>query len=190
MTKMVTYNIPPHLNWLLKFSNSQPFVMYIAEFNHYLTKQDLADIWQNTMPSIAKNVELQTTSLEHVLDFNQLFEGIDLTSIDNMKGVVFKAKKRASNNYYDLTAQADDQPSNLRIPWYSYNWPYDYFSLVELVNIKAGEVYQPQVDVTQQAIKSIIQSGGKILDAGSKDITNSPQDLKNFLNNLGSNKNG
>jgi hypothetical protein len=28
------------------------------------------------------------------------------------------------------------------IPWYTYNWPYDYFSLVELINIQQGEVFE------------------------------------------------
>jgi hypothetical protein len=144
MIKMVNYNIPPHLNWLYN-KDITPFVMYIAEFNHVLDKQELADIWQGTMPEIAKTPEEQNVVLEHFLGENELFGGVDITKY-NPKMKVFKIKKRAKNNYFDLTADVED---NKRydfgkgegvVPWYSYNWPYDYFSLVELVNIQAGEV--------------------------------------------------
>lgn len=146
MIKMVNNNIPPHLNWLYD-PNIQPFVMYIGEFTHVLSKQDLADIWQANMPEIARIPEEQTIEVEHFLGDNELFGGIDINKYD-IKLKVFKVKKRASTKYDDLLNNvSDNQQYNFAtnttdIPWYTYNWPYDYFSLVELVNVQAGEVYE------------------------------------------------
>jgi len=149
MKKMANYNVPPHLNWLLTPKRIEPFVMYIAEFESELSKQDLADIWQGTMPTIAQTPEEQQINLEHFIAKDQLF-GYDLGTAETpieifkkfeIKGKVFKIKKRANNNYYKLTANTedDDRFSTGGTDWYSYNWPYDYFSLVELVNVQAGE---------------------------------------------------
>ncbi len=140
MIKMVTYNIPPHLNWLETPEKKQPCVMFIGEFTHELTKQDLADIWQGTMPSITKNSEEQSVSLEYFLGEQELFGNLNLNDYD-ISMSVFKAKKRANTDYKQITLDPND--ANEKIPWYTYNWPYDYFSLVELLNIQAGEVYEP-----------------------------------------------
>ena len=148
MKKMVNYNIPPHLNWLLN-KEIKPIVMYIAEFESSLSKQDLANIWQGTMPTIAEESEEQEIAIEHFISKNELF-GYDLGTSETpieifkkfeIKGKVFKVKKRANTNYYKLTANTEDDArfAQSTDDWYSYNWPYDYFSLVELVNIQAGE---------------------------------------------------
>ncbi len=146
MIKMVNYNIPPHLNWLFD-TDIDPFVMYIAEFKHVLTKQDLADIWQGTMPQIAQTPEEQQVTLEHSLGPDQLLGNLDLGKYD-LKMKTFKVKYRANGSYYDMLDDIEDNKnykyvkSDTSIPWYTYNWPYDYFSLVELVNIQGGEVYE------------------------------------------------
>ena len=57
--------------------------------------------------------------------------------------MVFKVKRKANDNYYKLTADSRDDSKfdfrfsvgKLELP-YSYNWPYDYFSLVELAEIE------------------------------------------------------
>lgn len=146
MIKMVNYNIPPHLNWLFD-TDIDPFVMYIAEFSHVLSKQDLADIWQGTMPQIAQTPEEQRVTLEHSLGPDQLLGSLDLGKYD-LKMKTFKIKYRANGSYYDMLDDIEDNKnykyvkSDTSIPWYTYNWPYDYFSLVELVNIQGGEVYE------------------------------------------------
>ena len=59
--------------------------------------------------------------------------------------MVFKVKRRAEKSYYAVT---DDSTDDSRYkfdfkfgkgmtPDYSYNWPYDFFSLVELAKIDA-----------------------------------------------------
>ena len=136
MIKMVNYNLPPHLNWL--YTKLDPFVMYIGTFTHTLSKQDLADVWQGTMPEISMTAQEETLIIEHERNDTELFGNIDLNNYD-IKIKTFKIKQRANTDYAQITLNTQDQ--NNKIPWYSYNWPYDYFSLVELVNVQAGEIY-------------------------------------------------
>jgi hypothetical protein len=67
---------------------------------------------------------------------------------EDIRWMVFKGKKRAKYNYFaetqnsrddtrfkfDFQSNADTKDATLD---YSYNWPYDFFSLVELVNLEA-----------------------------------------------------
>jgi hypothetical protein len=140
MRKMLKYNLPAHLDWITN-RNIDPFVMYIAEFKSYLSKQDLADIWQGLMPSLSTNVDMESVSLEHNFGKNEFFHGKKLP--EDVKFKVFKVKKKAKVNYYSLTDSfIDDQKFSFnfataeKVPDYSYNWPYDFFSLVEAVNIE------------------------------------------------------
>lgn len=146
LTFMSTYNIPPHLNWL-KDKSLEPFVMYSAEFSHQLGKQDLADIWQGTMPKIATTPEEQQVVSEYSLDGTGMISRSELDQYlkVGMYIKIFKVKYRGKMAYAEITAGAEDDArfaQQFGDKWYSYNWPYDYFSLVELLNIKAGEVYE------------------------------------------------
>ena len=58
--------------------------------------------------------------------------------------LVFKVKQKAKTNYYNLTATIDSEDDN--IPYYSFNWPYDFFSLVEMIKINAA--YKLESDPT------------------------------------------
>jgi len=134
---MVTYNIPPHLNWLLDDSVPR-YLFYGVEFNHELSKQDLSDIWQGTMPRIAMTPEEEEISIEHELNLDEIFGGYDIANINDIKLSVFKCKMRAHNDYYrDLVHE--DQTARQPREWYQYNWPYDYFSLVELLKVEGWE---------------------------------------------------
>jgi hypothetical protein len=169
MIKMVNYNIPTHLNWLLD-KTIPPFVMYISEFKHTLTRDDLANIWQGNMPSIAKVPEEQNIIIEHGLDEKQLF-GYQVNEFRNdgpplsqykISFKVFKIKKRANNDYTQVTINPIDV-NKTKVPWYTYNWPYDYFSLVELVNIQGGEVYDstPNANiVTARLLNTLVEIPG------------------------------
>lgn len=78
--KMKKYVIPPHLDFLNNKAtrdNMGAFVMYIFEFNHTLSKNDLSLMWQNMMPDISVTAEKQQVSIEHPvltgeLDFLEL----------------------------------------------------------------------------------------------------------------------
>ena len=64
--------------------------------------------------------------------------------------MVFKVKRKAEINYFKATADSSDDDRfrfNFRnnkkaIPDYSYNWPYDFFSLVELAQIEVENEFK------------------------------------------------
>ena len=114
LRKMKKYVIPPHLD----FTNpeiynplspeeaiTEPFVMYIMEFNHTLDREDLQAIWQNVMPKIARTAKKSNRKISHQVRvpwefFDQGIERFDL------KFKIFKVKKRAHNNYFALNPSA------------------------------------------------------------------------------------
>jgi len=103
------------------------------------------DTTNNAMHTFAQHFDLDQTS--------------DVKLPYNIQWIVFKVKQRAKTNYYAERADGDParklnidvdlpfrkakeaagetyKPAFQEIP-YSYNWPYDYFSLVELVRLNA-----------------------------------------------------
>jgi hypothetical protein len=136
--KMQKYIMPPNFDFLIN-RNIKPFVVYIAEFTSTLDKQDLADIWQGVMPKIAMTAEREQQVISHNNTLYDFFHGKGLPK--NVKFMIFKAKKRAEINYYKMTADSTDdglfpsiQAGKPPSP-YSFNWPYDYFSLVETAKV-------------------------------------------------------
>jgi len=145
---MENYNVPPNMDFL-KYDDIAPFAMYFFEFNQTLDQDDLTDIWQGTMPKAALKVEKDEVTIEHQVDPYEFFGNIqDQALIGQMKFFTFKVKKKAKQNYYEITKDATDD-SRFRFtfssdpqatavpPQGSYNWPYDYFSLVEGIDIEA-----------------------------------------------------
>lgn len=64
INKIKRYVIPPHLDFVHN-SDINPFVMYIFEFSHELTKSDLSLIWQNMMPDISVTAQKAEAIIEH-----------------------------------------------------------------------------------------------------------------------------
>jgi hypothetical protein len=155
MLKMMDkYIIPPELD-SLNFPEGNlkvdPFVMYMFEFNHSLSQQDLADIWQGVMPDISRIAQLSDTTVDdnvftHPTGPNEFFGGKMIP--EDIRWMVFKVKKRGNFNYYKMTADtSDDDKFNFDfnvggkdLP-YSYNWPYDFCSLVELAEIEVKDQF-------------------------------------------------
>ena len=143
--KMHNYVIPPQYDFLTN-KEVDPFVMYIFEFEHVLDKEDLSNIWQNLMPKIAKTPEFDEVEITHPCGIaGEFFEDGDIPS--DIKWMIFKVKKRAEKNYFNITADSTDDDrfkfefnvdSEKKTPDYSYNWPYDFFSLVELSKIETS----------------------------------------------------
>jgi hypothetical protein len=154
LSMMDKYIIPPELDFLTFNSGNDkvnPFVMYIFEFNHTLKKQDLSDIWQGVMPDISRIAETSDDSVDnnvfsHPIAEQEFFGGKDIP--EGIRWMVFKVKRRAKFDYYKMTADTTDDSTfsfnfgigQQELP-YSYNWPYDYFSLVELAQIEASNDY-------------------------------------------------
>jgi len=152
--KMKKFVFPPKYD----FENSEtllpPFVMYTFEFTHRFTRQELANIWQGVMPDISMKVVPETSTLSIPVEPGELMSEfwskisdwntsrtLVTDSLKQLRWMIFKVKQRAKNVYSNITADITDSPNPYeKTPDhdYSYNWPYDYCSLVELAKIEAG----------------------------------------------------
>jgi len=138
MKMMDKYYIPPQYNFE-NYDDIDPFVMYFIEFNHNLSQPDLADIWQGVMPSISEKAEKDFQSVSHDLTRVDLFGGTPPPN--NVKWMVFRVKRKSNSSYSSLLKDKRfnfDFNISEKDNYYSYNWPYDFFSLVELAKIDAG----------------------------------------------------
>jgi hypothetical protein len=194
-------------------------VVYLFEHTVALTKQNLADMWQGTMPNISKNVTLSYSSVDHYMPGNELPKEdrkifpeileeqlsldlprtgqprVDLLDISGdcdkpgfqpeIRWLVFKVKQRGKLNYTQMILEEiNDGPitmsaenmlgylskelpdtvisalkerrNNMTKSQYhseivgfsrnTYNWPYDYCSLIELAKIKAVVGFRPNLE--------------------------------------------
>jgi hypothetical protein len=125
--------------------------MYVFEFSVTLSQSDLANIWQNVTPDIglddfggpAGGRIITSTIVDHDLEENNLLA--DGKFDKDVQWMVFKVKQKAQTNFFKkkkLDKLPDGHPEKQLsvtedIYEYGFNWPYDYFSLIELVNIGA-----------------------------------------------------
>jgi hypothetical protein len=133
------YIFPPTFDFLLHRSVN-PIAFYAFEFSMEFTQKDLIDIWQNCAPSIASNFEKSNATIQ----IEDLVDAM-LDERGNLQWMIFKVKRRAEKDYNVFTRKglAEGLPivqSAIDSP-YSYNWPYDYFSFVELIKIDETIVY-------------------------------------------------
>ena len=166
MQKMEKYIFPPSFDFLNN-ENVDPIAMYIFEFSHTLSQQDLSDIWQNLPPDIGQEMQVAEAEISHPLLKQELLSAEDgnrdkdVTLTEDLRWMVFKVKQRAASNYFkktvtrnpniNQTAQTSDvdqdefgSTNNIQ-----YNWPYDFFSLVEMVKLDA-EVEVGNMDRTDR----------------------------------------
>ena len=151
--KMDEFVLPPHLDFL-RNENLTPFAMYIFPFEYELNRKDITDIWQGVMPETAMKVKESSRSVCHNLDprFTRNILGWHMTENgvnmpQNLRFMTFKIKQRAEINYFKQTlssvddgkfnftfnvgaSETDGETTNA-IPKYSYNWPYDFCSIIE-----------------------------------------------------------
>jgi hypothetical protein len=146
VNSMKKYIVPPQFDYVNN-KNIDPFVAYIAEFNHTLNQQDLANIWQGVSPEIATKAEFDNITLTHSNDKNEFFHGNGIP--DDIRFMVFKIKQKGEFDYFKITKDSTDdlkfsfeQKIGRKIGNYSYNWPYDYFSLVELARVDVEIEYK------------------------------------------------
>lgn len=153
---MCKYNVPPSLDWV-RYDDIPPFVMYIIEITHNLTRQDLSDIWQGNMSSISEQVtNIKNSSFEHSFGVDEFYHGKKLDTLST-NFIAFKVKKKAKINYFKITATPDDDDkfkivtdsNDTIVPDYSFNWPYDYFSLIEGAKVSISLEAGNQLDSSQ-----------------------------------------
>jgi hypothetical protein len=201
LDKMKNYVIPPKFDFINN-ENIDPIAVYLFEFSYNLTQDDLIKIWQGVQPNISVEFDKQNSVVEHELNSSEFLNVDSLT--ENLRWLVFKVKQKAKNNYYERVLTSIQEKEKKRINnllklgrknsedaiikdinlAYSYNWPYDYFSLVELAKVNVEVKFEneqnnlitsisdetfsnvrniskikldrkvPQVDVTQTPISS------------------------------------
>ena len=198
---MKRYHFPHSMDFIRYSDKVSPFTMYIFEFEHELTREDVTDIWQNLPPRIGRAFSpetpletsevMQTKEVSHDLAPGEL---LNAPLKSKLQWMVFKVKQKAKKNYYkksvaaspvtqlptpaevatsfdpsglemgsvvtskpSITDQLSKKPdgifeyladgaalgaaskdeggSNTEDYHITYNWPYDFFSLVEMVKI-------------------------------------------------------
>ena len=166
MEKMKKYIFPPSFDFInFDTETVAPIAMYIFEFSHTLTQTDLQDIWQNLPPTIGTEMEVAEVAITHPLLKKELLGqggegGNDTIEMsDKLKWMVFKVKQRASSNYFKKTVlrnpevNTEVESGNVtqdefgQTSTFQYNWPYDFFSLVEMVRIDS-EVEMGNIDLS------------------------------------------
>jgi hypothetical protein len=148
INKMQRYNIPPQFDFST-FTDFKPFVMYIFEFEHSLNQQDLTDIWQGLMPDISRRAQTDEVIVSHKAGPYEFFGGKKLP--ENTRWMLFKVKRKAEKSYFATTSDSTDDSrfkfqfgNEEKEPEYSYNWPYDFFSLVELTKMEVDIEFTPK----------------------------------------------
>jgi len=158
ISKMKNYVFPPNMDFT-RNPFVRPFAMYIFEFETELSQRDLIDLWQNLPPNIAFKAEEQEVSISHDIGQSELMGNLLLTDKSkDLRWMIFKVKQRAKTNYYKKTIDSSDDAkyqfqfsygvgeslSEGEVP-YSYNWPYDFCSLVELAKIDTELEIKPAI---------------------------------------------
>ena len=142
--------------------NYAPISMYVFEFSHTFSQEDLVRIWQNLPPQLGTKVEFAEQTLTHALDGSGIIDTIRSQGENknaDLKWLVFKVKQRAKTNFEDKQlakrVQADPRLTQVNVQVgnrpnpveekYSYNWPYDNFSLVEFGKMDFEVIGRPVI---------------------------------------------
>jgi len=137
------YVFPPSFDFS-RNKNQMPLGMLVKEYEVALDEEDISLFWQNLPPKPLGNFDLETSYLEIDLEKTSMFKDIINKSL--IKWVIFKVKKRAKTNYFAETANnpafaglsfntLNIKGTKFSIDDFSYNYPYDFCSLVETAKI-------------------------------------------------------
>jgi len=126
-----------------------PFAMYIYEFSSRLSRQDLSNIWQGVMPSLTERSEFQNISIQHEIRKEEVLNPTNLAEHDkklprDIRFKIFKAKARSLSYYRQIKQKTlNEEITNLKnAP--SYNWPYDFFSLIEMAKVDIQTTFEKE----------------------------------------------
>jgi len=158
--------LPPRLNFVAYRDNSNqeildegqysdtlpPFAMYLFEFSSTLNRQDLSNIWQGVSPSLADTSEFQSISIKHDVKDTEVLSRFNLQNFggklpNNTRFKVFKVKARALTTYEQLIQKTKGERTD-RSRQSSFNWPYDFFSLVEMAKVDVEMSYGDEKENT------------------------------------------
>jgi hypothetical protein len=149
--------------------------MYIFEFEKELDREDLNGIWQGVRTENLKKIEFKTTKVAHDFNVNELLGALGeteegISAIKDIKWTIFKVKQKAAINY-DKKMSDDLSDGSYRFHQqnlkdellgvqYGYNWPYDYFSMVENAKVSIN-VQMRSINEQEETESSDVTAGYK-----------------------------
>lgn len=171
VNKMKKYVFPPRMDFVQNLGEVTPFAMYIFEFDYTFTQEDLTYMWQNVSPPKRSEQFVQKdATISHKLFSNELmgsFGNGDNDPIkDGLQWMIFKVKQRANNNYFSkVSKEVGIKTEQFK---YSYNWPYDFFSIVEFacLDAKIGFGQGLQDGGVDQEVFEVRQNPGLVSKGG------------------------
>lgn len=158
---MKKFIIPPTMDYVTFGERVDPIAMYFFDFEFEFDQDDLVHIWQNLNPPSSRLVKMSEVSVSHKLLLNEIMGTVSKETgrplPDRLKWLVFKVKQRAQKNYFSKIAGSDaDADSRFRFNFtagragrqereleLSYNWPYDFFSMIELIKLETEIKFAP-----------------------------------------------
>ena len=140
------YVFPPKFDFARYPATSKPIIMYVFEFSATLSQDDISRIWQNLPPQIGERFVTTQAVVEERELIDSLVESSANLSTPQVQWMVFKVKKRAKRDFERLRRSYVSDADLSAFPPaatsdYTYNWPYDYFSLVELAKVEQAVQY-------------------------------------------------
>ena len=158
--------------------------MIMFEFSVELDRTDLGLMWQGLPPTAIYDTLVRNKSRVINLKTSEMLQDrpeFDLTLLDtDVQWMVFKVKQVAKNNYFSLLADGGSENKFDFDPLLgankfvqkaaSYNWPYDYCSVVESAKIDVV-VQTTAADAIDEAMK-IVAADKLIIDPDKININN------------------
>ena len=160
------YVLPPEFDFVAD-PKKLPLVMYFFEFEYKLDKDDLSYIWQNLAPRNYKQMAQVVQKSAHKLAENELLQPEDIIENKNLRWMVFKVKQRGMAKYEEKTyRQAGTKGAATQTSGYevNYNWPYDYVSFVEMINMDVEVLMDDEVAKTATKAKTTTAKVPKFVD--------------------------
>jgi len=198
-TYLDKYVFPPMFDFKTN-KEITPVSMYVFEFDYDLNQNDLSYIWQNLPPVNSRKVEKKTATISHKLLYNELMghaNALKNQTLDsNIQWMVFKVKQKGKTDYNEYLGNKAVDTNNELIKnvgifnntnenlfadvKYSYNWPYDFFSLVELAEMKTTIDFEKPDEISQGNIfvaEKLKDSSGLPMNSVVNTNTNTPVGL-------------
>ena len=140
------YVFPPRFDFL-RNTNTKPVGMLVKEYSVALDEDDMHLYWQSLPPKPLGDFDRETAYLDIDIETTEMFKNIEKRK--QVQWIIFKVKKRAKTNYFAMGAANPAfagfsipppetvDGNKLKVADFSYNYPYDFCSLVETAKITA-----------------------------------------------------